>query len=296
MFSWLVIPLLAVRANFDIIPPQNYDPAKLTAQVVQTETSTSEAECSAPESRWQRHRISPGETIDSIAKTYSLLPETLMRLNSVDSPPVGTELLIPPVNGVQVEVPAGTTWQDLEAAYGIRADVLFELNRCQKLPTAVFLPGVNWGAGQGASDNYAGLSGYPLPAIASVGLGYGWHSDDNQQKLFHSGVDLLADPDTPVLAAEAGTVVYVGQEETYGNLIVVDHAEGRQTRYAHLDSTQVVIGEQVQAGDPLGTVGVTGQPDLATPHLHFEVRYNSPLGWIAQDPEIHLNIGSRFKF
>ena len=80
----------------------------------------------------------------------------------------------------------------------------------------------------------------------------------------------------------------MGQQDNYGNLVVVNHPGGKQTRYAHLDTIQVVIGQQVNSGEVLGTVGTTGRPDLDTPHLHFEVRDNSPLGWVAQDPVIHL--------
>lgn len=131
----------------------------------------------------------------------------------------------------------------------------------------VFLPGVTWRSNDElGSNNYTGLSGYPLPAIAQVGLTYGWqNSPTHQQKLFHSGVDLLAAPGTPVLAAEAGTVIYVGQEGEYGTLIVIEHAGGRQTRYAHLNSVQVAVGRQVANGDVIGTVGTSGAPDLATP-------------------------------
>ncbi len=264
----------------------------------QSVENNQELACPSPLlSRLQRHQIAPGETIESIAKKYNLLPETLIRLNRAlqgGSAPAGREILIPPFNGIRIEVPAGATWQDLEAAYGVRADVLFEVNGCQKSPKVVFIPGVTWNPGESpAVDTYTGLSGYPLPSIAKIGLNYGWqtrHSD--RQKMFHSGIDLLAELGTPVLSAEAGIVAFAGQEETYGNLVVVDHGEGRQTRYAHLGSIKVVIGQEVKTGDVLGTVGSTGRPDLKVPHLHFEVRHNSPVGWVAQDPEIHLQVKS----
>jgi murein DD-endopeptidase MepM/ murein hydrolase activator NlpD len=88
--------------------------------------------------------------------------------------------------------------------------------------------------------------------------------------------------------ADSGTVAFVGQEGNYGYLVVINHPRGRQTRYAHLGKIQVQIGQVVKTGDVLGTVGATGKPDLNIPHLHFEVRYQSPVGWVAQDPLIHL--------
>jgi murein DD-endopeptidase MepM/ murein hydrolase activator NlpD len=202
-------------------------------------------------------------------------------------------LLIPPFNGITIQVPEGATWQDLAAAYGIRADVLFELNGCQTPSDIAFVPGVNWTTDgkQRELQDYTGLSGYPLPFIAPIGLSYGWHLDPETQKnVFHSGVDLLAEVGTPVLVPEAGEVIFKGNEGAYGFLVIIDHGEGRQTRYAHLSRITVEIGQTVATGDILGNVGTSGQPDISDPHLHFEVRYQLPVGWVAQDPMIHLSV------
>ncbi|MGF1482468.1 MAG: LysM peptidoglycan-binding domain-containing M23 family metallopeptidase [Cyanophyceae cyanobacterium] len=290
MLSWLVIPIFA-SANAVLLPGKEPSASSLA----QSEVGAARDELNCAESilsRVQRHRIAPGESVEGIASQYGLLPGTLIAFNPTlqnGAAPIGTEILVPPVNGVRIEVPAGTTWQDLASAYGVRADVLFEANGCQQTPTVVFLPGVSWSAASETVDNYTGLAGYPLPEIASVGLSYGWQSDPtNQDSLFHSGIDLLADSGTSVLAADAGTVAYVGQDENYGNFIAIDHGEGRQTRYAHLGSIRVSASQSVASGDVIGTVGTTGQPDIEVPHLHFEVRFNSPAGWVAQNPQIHL--------
>jgi murein DD-endopeptidase MepM/ murein hydrolase activator NlpD len=244
-------------------------------------------------SRLQKHKIATGETIASIAEKYNLIPETLIRLNPIlnkGKAPVGKTILIPPFNGIRVQAPPGSTWRDLAVSYGVPADVLFEINGCQKKPSVVFIPGINWSGRQRQTVNsYGGFSGYPLPKIAVVGLGYGWQtSPNNPKKFFHSGVDLIADLGTNVLAVEAGTVVFAGQQENYGNLVVINHKDGLQSRYAHLGSLKVITGKQLQTGDIIGTVGQTGSPDVNTPHLHFEVRYKSTSGWVAQDPKLHL--------
>jgi murein DD-endopeptidase MepM/ murein hydrolase activator NlpD len=248
-------------------------------------------------SRLQRHKIQKGETIASIAAQYALTTNTLIKLNAVilknGTAPVGQEILIPPLNGIRVEAPKGSTWRDLEGAYGVRADILFELNGCTRTPHLVFIPGTNWTATSKRSD-YTGLAGYPLPFVAKVGLAYGWQNNPIEQKgLFHSGIDLLADIGTPVLAADNGLVIYVGQEGAYGNLVIINHWGNRQTRYAHLQTVQVRVDERVQTGDEIGTVGTTGQPDIIPPHLHFEVRLKTPVGWVAQDPAIHLRLERR---
>ncbi len=240
-------------------------------------------------SRLRTHRVASGETIESIASSYNLLPTTLVYLNSLEGQTVsvGSELSIPPLNGIRIQVPNGATWKDLEGAYGVRADVLFELNGCQEIPDFVFIPGVQWTGATEQVDNYSGLAGYPLPNLAAVGLSYGWHTVENQSR-FHSGLDLLVATGTPVMAVDAGTVAFAGQHGAYGNLVVINHSGGRQTRYAHLETIAVLPGEAIEMGNPVGSVGITGRRDLEAPHLHFEVRYNSPAGWVAQDPEIHL--------
>lgn len=245
-------------------------------------------------SRLTQHKIAPGETVESIAKRYDLTPETLIALNPVlkeQSQPVGREILIPPFNGIRVQPPAGSSWEDVATAYGVRVDALYEANGCQPQPAQeVFVPGVNWSANrQPTVERYTGFIGYPLPTTASVGLSYGWHQNPKTgQARFHSGIDLLASFGTAVLSVEEGTVAYAGEQGGYGNLVVVNHEGGRQTRYAHLEKVSVRTGQQVKLGEALGTVGSTGRPDIKKPHLHFEVRFNSPQGWVAQDPALNL--------
>jgi len=245
-------------------------------------------------SNLQRHRVQPGETLTSIAQQYNLVPATLLNFNPQGATP-GAELLIPPLNGRRIQVPAGTTWSDLAEQYGMRADVLFELNGCQPRPTTAFIPGVNQttASSRNATNNpinrYTGLTSYPLPTPSQVALSYGWYvHPQHQQRIFHSGVDLLADPGTAVQATAGGTVAFASEQGNYGKLVVINHPSGLQTRYAHLNTIQVQPGQEITQGEKLGTVGTTGQPDLSQPHLHFEVRYNSALGWVAQDPSVHL--------
>ncbi|MBR8831221.1 MAG: hypothetical protein N5P05_002987 [Chroococcopsis gigantea SAG 12.99] len=250
--------------------------------------------CPAPLlSKIKRHRIIEGETVSSIAEQYGLLPETLVKFNpniKVPKIPVGQEIFIPPINGVKIEAPPGSTWLDLEGAYGVRADILFELNGCQKRPKVVFIPGTSWAAKTPQKD-YTGLAGYPLPTPLTVGLSYGWQNSPIQkERLFHSGIDLLAPVGTDVLAADDGLVIYVDREGAYGNYIIINHRGNRQTRYAHLASVAVKVNQRVKTGEIIGTVGQTGQPDISAPHLHFEVRFKTNQGWVAQDPAIHLKI------
>jgi len=255
--------------------------------------------CPAPAlSRLQYHVIAPGENLSTLARRYNLIPATLMGMNPAlrqGKAPVGARIVIPPYNGIQVRIPPGQRLKDVAAAYKVRPDVLFEVNGCQASPTVVFLPGVNWSPiaatrgtvfprVQPAGDRF---DRYPLPAVAPIALGYGWRIHPvTGQVAFHSGVDLEAATGTPVMAVANGTVAFAGTQGTYGNLVVVNHTGGRQTRYAQLASISVSAGQKIQQGTPLGTVGATGL--VTRPHLHFEMRANSSVGWVAQDPTAHL--------
>jgi murein DD-endopeptidase MepM/ murein hydrolase activator NlpD len=92
--------------------------------------------------------------------------------------------------------------------------------------------------------------------------------------LNNDGVNISADRGTTIRAAQAGTVAYAGNElRGYGNLVLIRHEDGWVTAYAHADTIMVQRGQQVQAGQPIATVGDSG--NVSTPQLHFEIRQGS---------------------
>ena len=86
---------------------------------------------------------------------------------------------------------------------------------------------------------------------------------------FHAGMDFSAHPGTEVYATGDGTVIKMGWETGYGNLIIVDHGFGYQTWYAHLQGFRTKLGKRVVRGEVIGEVGSTGKS--TGPHLHYEV-------------------------
>ncbi len=87
----------------------------------------------------------------------------------------------------------------------------------------------------------------------------------------NDGINIAAAAGTPVKAAEAGTVIYTGNElSAFGNLVLIRHAGGWVTAYGHLATIDVKKGSTVVQGQPIGTVGQTGS--APTPQLHFEIR------------------------
>jgi murein DD-endopeptidase MepM/ murein hydrolase activator NlpD len=254
------------------------------------QTDTSSTGCPQPAlSRLIRHQVASGETIASIAQQYNLITATLLGFNPAirgGNAPTGTEILIPPYNGVRVEVPAGSSWREIAKSYGVRADVLFEINGCQEAPSVVFVPGVNWSPPDTAQATVVNaLSRYPLPTTATILRNYGWQLDASSKVVFNSGVDLESVAGTNVLSVGAGTVAFAGEQDEYGKMVVINHNQGLQTRYALLGEVSVQVGQQVKTGDRIGTVGAaSGSEGGTSARLHFEVRSNSNLGWVAQDP------------
>lgn len=99
----------------------------------------------------------------------------------------------------------------------------------------------------------------------------------------NDGINIAAEPNTPVKAADTGTVVYAGNElAAYGNLLLVRHANGYVTAYAHNKKLLVGRGDTVSRGDTIALVGSTG--DVDRPQLHFEIRK----GERAVDPNRYL--------
>ncbi|MFM7364531.1 MAG: LysM peptidoglycan-binding domain-containing M23 family metallopeptidase [Cuspidothrix sp.] len=246
--------------------------------------------------RIQRHQVNPGETLTSIANRYNLAPETIIAVNpSVKNGVVtpGTELQILPFNGIVVEVTGNQTWQQIASKYKVRPDTVFEINGCQKKPKFIFLPVVGGVATQPQmnsattpSQSNGKISGYPLPNTADVVLSYGWQIHPTTGDVFfHSGIDLLAPVGSSVQAIAPGIVVFAKEQGSYGKLVIINHTDGLQSRYAQLDSIKVTFGQKVNQGDILGAVGTSGQPTSTQPHLHFEVRSNGSLGWEAKDPQ-----------
>lgn len=255
------------------------------------QTAESSSTCPAPAlSRFRSHTVAAGETVADIAQQYNLLPTTLTLINPglTGSLRPGQTLDIPPFNGRVVTPPAGQTWSEVAALYESRADVLFEINGCQAaVPSQIFVPGVFWQSTptRAAVPSDHPLHSYPLPERSDIVVAYGWQPDPVQQKLvFNTGVTLAAAASSPVLAAGSGTVAFAGADDTYGSLVVINHPQGLQTRYAGIEDIRVQTGSRVAAGTVLGTL----PPETASAFLYFEVRLNSAQGWVAQDPKRYI--------
>jgi murein DD-endopeptidase MepM/ murein hydrolase activator NlpD len=108
---------------------------------------------------------------------------------------------------------------------------------------------------------------FPWPVHGRILTGYGTAPDGTH----NDGINIGAARGTPVRSIDAGVVAYVGNEvHGYGNLILVKHANGWISAYAHLDDVEVKVGDQIGGGQEVGKVGNSG--GVIEPQLHFELR------------------------
>ena len=111
------------------------------------------------------------------------------------------------------------------------------------------------------------------PVTGTINSGFGPRGAS-----FHDGIDIGAPAGTPIRAIERGEVIYSDQLRGYGNIIIIRHADGLVSVYAHNDDNIARQGQVVSRGEIIARVGSTGR--VTGPHLHFEIRRNN----LAQDP------------
>ena len=123
----------------------------------------------------------------------------------------------------------------------------------------------------------------PLRGPYAISSTYGWREDPfTGDDDYHYGIDFRAPLGTPIRATAGGVVSSVGDRGDYGLTVTVDHGEGVETKYAHLERVQCREGDQVQRGEVIATLGSSGRS--TGPHVHYEVRVNG----VAQNPKRYI--------
>jgi len=234
------------------------------------------------------YTVEPGDTVQGIAIVFSIKPETIMWSNpAVEDAPdylrIGQEIVIIPVDGVYHTVVKGDTLESIAKKYkvGVEAIVGVSFNNLQP-PDYHIEPGTKLIVADGEKpyvpkivtsytgpvpQGARGTGRFQWPALGSLTQAYWWG---------HRALDIAAATGNPVYAADGGFVSFAGWTDVgYGKLIVIDHANGYATYYAHLNTFNVLAGQSVVRGQLIGTVGSTG--NSSGPHVHFEIRYNYSL-------------------
>lgn len=207
------------------------------------------------------HVVRKGETVYRIARAYGVDPADLLEVNGVVDPrqvAVGTELFVPGASRV-VDLEETTGAAPPEPAPGRPPPA----SSRPEPPAPAGRAGTSVTAADPTSPRAGARLAWPLQGVL-----YGRYGVRSGRR--HDGIDLAAPEGTPIGAAAAGTVIYAGEQSGYGSIVILRHADGLVTLYAHCSELLVGEGREVRRGEPIARVGQTGR--TSGPHLHFEVR------------------------
>jgi murein DD-endopeptidase MepM/ murein hydrolase activator NlpD len=246
--------------------------------------------------------VERGDTVGEIAAKFSLEAETVMWANGnlAQNPDLlrpGQELVILPIDGVYHTVVKGDTLESLAKHYKAEVQSIVD---CLYNGLDPEKPAINPGDKlivPGGIKPYVprSVSVYkgPIPANAERGTGvFKWPASGQITDRFgfrtesgrwHNGLDIASYRGAPVVAADSGFVTFAGWTDAgYGNLVVIDHGNGYETRYAHLQAFFVTAGQSIGQGTQIGAIGTTG--NSSGPHVHFEIRHKG----VRKNPELYL--------
>lgn len=254
------------------------------------------------------YTVKQGDTLFGIAQNFGLQPETILWSNQpvlADNPHSlrpGQELHILPVDGAYYRWSAGDGLNGVASFFGIAPEDILTYPANNLDPAAIgdwaspnieagtwlVIPHgkrafVSWSApaiplddpgvasvlGPGACENVqsgvVGTGTFIWPADSHAIVGYDYAPEAN-----HPGIDIDGEEGDAIYAADNGVVVYAGWNNWgYGNVIVINHANGWQTLYAHLSGYYVACGQFVFQGNTIAAMGSTGNSTGA--HLHYEM-------------------------
>ena len=224
------------------------------------------------------HAVEEGETLSSIASLLGVSVKQIMASNRIRSPEAirPGETLRVPKEGILHLIKEGQTLTDISLTYAVPIEEITAANGISDpgmiyageeilIPQVVASP---W-------ENVIYLSKgeetrFIWPLTGEVVSKFGWRVHPVLgYHHHHNGIDIDVPVGTTVYAAAMGKVTYVGEEEGYGTLVILEHAEGYYTAYGHLSSILVYARQFVEAGQPIAESGNSGIS--SGPHLHFEV-------------------------
>jgi murein DD-endopeptidase MepM/ murein hydrolase activator NlpD len=239
-----------------------------------------------PRTKIVEYIVQEGDVVSTIAENFGLKINTLLwanKLSANDMIRPGDKLLILPTDGVLHQVKKTDNLSKIAKYYNADAEKIQEFNAL--FDEKDLIVGEYLIIPEGKVPSPPAPAPKPVSRLAdrrvfkippsrnSSGAGMLWPTPGKVITQYftwrHSGLDIDGDMTSPIYAAEAGTVKYVGWGRGYGNQIVISHGNGVETRYAHLSKFIASQGDTVTKGQAIGIMGSTGWS--TGPHLHFEV-------------------------
>ncbi len=284
----LAMPTLVAAANPSDEADQTESDIRIVDDVL-VKTGSGQATASTTEKtavgEISVYTVREGDSLSQIAEMFNVTANTILWANDLESAKSiqpGDTLVILPVAGVRHVVKSGDTVAAIAKKYDGNEEEIISFNQLEDgeltVGETLVIPGgalhsapapKATAAAKGGSKAAAGGSAtgnsslsHPVPgAIKTQGI-HGYNA-----------VDFAGSIGTSITAAAGGEVIVSknsGWNGGYGNYVVIKHANGVQTLYAHLSSAAVSVGSTVGAGEVIGSMGNTGKS--TGPHLHFEVR------------------------
>ncbi len=228
--------------------------------------------------------VQAGDTLYSISNRFGVDQNAIVQLNGLKTPflKVGQKIVLPSTAAVppkrtdkpyiyivqkgdflaKIAKKYNTTVQAIKRQNGLTSNTIYPNQRLVIGEQASSPPASN-------SLKIVSTGQFITPVKGLQIQKFGTYKDGVQ----HEGINISAKLGDKVQSADSGRVVYTGNAISgYGNMILVSHAKGFVTVYAHLDTISVTQGSTVKQGQSLGTVGTTGAVDR--PQLHFQLRLN----------------------
>ncbi len=235
------------------------------------------------------YTVQGGDTVSEIATKFGIDTDTIRwenSLNSLNDIKPGQVLKILPVSGIRHKVTRGETIYSIAKAFSAnpQAIVDFPFNTFADNETFSLAVGQDLIVPDGKMPNVQPWSPTlyvqqktPNAGTVSATGQFIWPISGvitQRFSWYHGGIDIATAFGTPILAADAGTVIVAGWPDNsgYGNRVVINHSNGYQTWYGHMSKVLVVAGQTVHRGDKIGLEGSTGRS--TGPHCHFEIRKN----------------------
>lgn len=287
---------IATRAELDLL--EEFDPNAVDVTVPGSESGLATSHTVQTRTEVMDYTVQSGDTISTIAQDFGITVNTILWENGLTAYSYikpGQTLTILPMSGVRHKVAKGESLLGLAGKYDVDQEEILEANNLTngnqlKVGQLLMIPGgsklTTVATGSKTRQPAATVTGPQESAKPVYGSKMNWptegHTITQYYSWRHNGLDIANKIGTSIYAADAGTVETAGWNSGgYGNQIVVDHGGGKKTRYAHLSSFGVKVGDSVSKGQYIGGMGSTGRSTGS--HLHFEVmidgkRYN-PLNY-----------------
>ncbi|PCJ19130.1 MAG: hypothetical protein COB02_08760 [Candidatus Cloacimonadota bacterium] len=226
------------------------------------------------------HKVRKGETLGQIAKMYELKVNQLILYNDINDPDQiypGFELKVHFNPNFKHIVRNGDTLWSISRMYGVLAKEIREWNHmgASSVRTGwsltIRIKDISQSNIQRILKARKRKSRFIWPYRGRMGDKMGWRTHPvTKKRNHHNGVDIAGPIGAKIFAVDSGVVIHARFSNISGNLIIIKHSNGYNSRYAHCSKMMVRVGQKIKQGQKIAEIGNTGRVTGA--HLHFELR------------------------